>query len=392
MIAARITDNLLEAILRIHDAGPAPDPAERILRALAPFFATDKGVLVRIHKHQSHAISWNVIGFESRRSREAFESNAPAADFIYIAAKDHPAGSTHIGTELVLPEVMHSSPLYRLIAVPANVEYMVGGVIENNTETYASIGFWRAESAGNYDQNAKKMLAMTLPHIRQALSVHQLLGDEKNLSAQLRVIGLQAIERSRSGIAFLDRRGQIVWMNREAQRIGWADDGISISRGRIRLRTQSLQKQFDNLLQERRRRANEEPLPASKSLRVRHKTPGLDYEVLVIPIRNHRHQIMLPREAAILVLINDPGALFRVPAARLVQNYGLTPAEARLCEALARTGSLSDAAAASEIGLNTARSHLKGIFAKLEVSSQVQLLQRLGANLRFPSDDDVSQR
>jgi DNA-binding CsgD family transcriptional regulator len=76
--------------------------------------------------------------------------------------------------------------------------------------------------------------------------------------------------------------------------------------------------------------------------------------------------------------------MFNVPAARLRQDFGLTLAEARLCEALVRTGSLSDAACASRIGMNTARSHLKGIFAKLGVSSQLHLLQRLAAHVREP--------
>jgi DNA-binding CsgD family transcriptional regulator len=79
-----------------------------------------------------------------------------------------------------------------------------------------------------------------------------------------------------------------------------------------------------------------------------------------------------------MVAITDPEAAAGVSHQRL-RAYGLTGAEARLCQALVRTGSLNHAADELHISQSTARSHLKNVFTKLGVTSQVQLVMRLAA-------------
>ena len=59
-----------------------------------------------------------------------------------------------------------------------------------------------------------------------------------------------------------------------------------------------------------------------------------------------------------------------------------THAEARFCRALLNEGSVQRAADSIEVSINTGRSHLKKIFAKLGVRSQSQLFRLFGAGLR----------
>jgi hypothetical protein len=386
-----IVEKLLAALLQVNGACLTDEPEQVILRALAPFFGTDKGVLFRADKRRSRALAIQLIGFGPSQRSPAFETDLSASDFIYLASRDSPVGSTHIASELVAPEVMHSSPIYRMVAVPANVEFMVGGILENTTDSYVSIGFWRAASLGDFDSDAKKLLASMLPHVRQALNIGEQLHREEDLVRKLRMVGLESMERARTGIVFLDARGQIVWLNREATRIGKARGGIAIKRGRLRLEAPGAQALFDSLLKERRRLGADKPLADARNLHVRRKKAGLDYQLLVVPLRYHPHQLMLPRQAATQVLINDPGELFNLPATQLVHDFGLTLAEARLCEALICTGALSDAASACHIEMNTARSHLKGVFAKLKVSSQLHLAQQLAAHLHYPTAEDAEK-
>lgn len=89
---------------------------------------------------------------------------------------------------------------------------------------------------------------------------------------------------------------------------------------------------------------------------------------------------LLPPGAATIATITDPVATLRLPPGRL-RALGLTVAEARLCEALLQTGSLTRAAARAGIAHGTARSHLKVIFAKLGVTTQIELVQVLVAGI-----------
>jgi DNA-binding CsgD family transcriptional regulator len=98
----------------------------------------------------------------------------------------------------------------------------------------------------------------------------------------------------------------------------------------------------------------------------------------MIPVTDGVQRAILPPAAVFMVAITDPEVVAGVSHQRL-RGYGLTGAEARLCQALVRTGSLNHAADDLHISPSTARSHLKNIFTKLGVTSQVQLVMRLAA-------------
>jgi len=110
---------------------------------------------------------------------------------------------------------------------------------------------------------------------------------------------------------------------------------------------------------------------------------GLPCEIQVLPAAGRPRAELLPPGAASVVLLTDPVSFFR-PSRQRLRALGLTVAEARLCEALLRSGSLPRAATETGIAHGTARSHLKAIFAKLGVSSQIELVQALVSG--YPGD------
>ena len=61
----------------------------------------------------------------------------------------------------------------------------------------------------------------------------------------------------------------------------------------------------------------------------------------------------------------------------LPRNSQLTAAEMRIASAIAGGLSLREAAETNDVSYETARSHLKNIYSKLGVNSQVALLRRL---------------
>jgi DNA-binding CsgD family transcriptional regulator len=73
--------------------------------------------------------------------------------------------------------------------------------------------------------------------------------------------------------------------------------------------------------------------------------------------------------------------LRRLPSVRAVAAaYGLTPAEARLAIALLAGRRLADYAAEQKISLNTAKYHLKQVFAKTGHTRQADLVRDLLLN------------
>lgn len=76
-----------------------------------------------------------------------------------------------------------------------------------------------------------------------------------------------------------------------------------------------------------------------------------------------------------------------VPPAAIADALGLTPAEARLCAALARGLSVGQAANALGVKVTTVRTQLRSVFAKTETANQSQLMRvllRVGASIVLP--------
>jgi DNA-binding CsgD family transcriptional regulator len=66
---------------------------------------------------------------------------------------------------------------------------------------------------------------------------------------------------------------------------------------------------------------------------------------------------------------------------QVARAFGLTAAEARLCEGLARNGSLRRSAQATHRSYYTLRAHLRSVFLKTGVRSQVELMRLLHQGL-----------
>jgi DNA-binding CsgD family transcriptional regulator len=76
-----------------------------------------------------------------------------------------------------------------------------------------------------------------------------------------------------------------------------------------------------------------------------------------------------------LAVILDPAQVQRTPVARLAKQFGLSPAEQRLTEAVVNGLPLVEAAEQLGIRLSTARTRLKAIQAKTHCHRQVDLVR-----------------
>jgi DNA-binding CsgD family transcriptional regulator len=85
-------------------------------------------------------------------------------------------------------------------------------------------------------------------------------------------------------------------------------------------------------------------------------------------------------EPAAFVFLSSAGTQPVSLRKRLASFYGLTPAEARLAEAIATGGNLVEFCAQQNLSINTGKSHLKNIFAKTGHHRQSQLVRDVLGN------------
>ena len=98
-------------------------------------------------------------------------------------------------------------------------------------------------------------------------------------------------------------------------------------------------------------------------------------EVLVCPLPSQSS--LRKGGAAAALFITDPEEGATLDSRALHQLFGLTPAEIRLCIALVKGMSVEEYALEAGISSNTARTHVKRIYAKTGVRRQSELVRLL---------------
>jgi DNA-binding CsgD family transcriptional regulator len=97
----------------------------------------------------------------------------------------------------------------------------------------------------------------------------------------------------------------------------------------------------------------------------------------LFPVRGNASQISSAHEAKVAIVAKDPMGPTISSLRSLSEIYHLTPAESRLVGLLAKRAGVFDAAGKIGISRNTARTHMRHLYAKLNVHCQADLIRLL---------------
>jgi DNA-binding CsgD family transcriptional regulator len=101
-------------------------------------------------------------------------------------------------------------------------------------------------------------------------------------------------------------------------------------------------------------------------------------------LRESSSMLVRASQADVMVIVIDPELSMAPPIEALKALYGLTEAEARLTSGLLHGERLEDYGAGAGISINTARTHLKSVFAKTDTDRQAELMRLLSRDLWDP--------
>jgi DNA-binding CsgD family transcriptional regulator len=191
-----------------------------------------------------------------------------------------------------------------------------------------------------------------------------------------------AMDRSPYGLVIADEAGRVRRMNRLAGRLCGEPGGLRILAGRLSAARGGDSRRLEALICAAASAEPETRRGGSMVLR----TPGrrLPLAISVAPVRTERSLLFQDGPSA-LVCIADPHAGVSVPGQRLMELFALTPAEARVAQAMLEGGGLRDVAASLGVSFFTVRAHLARIFAKTGTNRQAELVRlmtlMIGADL-----------
>jgi DNA-binding NarL/FixJ family response regulator len=182
-----------------------------------------------------------------------------------------------------------------------------------------------------------------------------------------------ALETLAIGVMVVDARGTLRFANAIADRLLRAGRGIVARNGRLHAQDQRRDAALHRAISEAARAAVGCVSQPGGLLAI--PRPGeTRLSVLVCPLPPDALGLQHP-QLGVVIFIGNPDDQGPLPQALLARYYNLTPAEARLTEALVAGARLQDYAEEAGIALQTAKTQLKQVFAKTNHHRQAELVR-----------------
>jgi DNA-binding CsgD family transcriptional regulator/PAS domain-containing protein len=359
---------ILKLIDEIYDASLDSRRWSGVIETLCPLFGCVGGALLQ-RSRESAEMDFIEFGGLDAATRSAYQQHY-AARSVWMPSAFRGSGELVIGHELAPDKRrFERSEFYNDWLRPQNVYDAIGGVIRRTPASLTVLTVLREARAGLVADGDERLFLRLMPHVRRAIDIHRRL-----YGVQLQRDGaLRALEALRIGILLADRRARVIFANGAAEAILRRCDGLMLVRDQLRATRSDDTERLARMIRGAAGTTLGNGEDAGGIILLATRT-GAPLSVLVTPC---------PRvgllEPAVLVFIAEPRPA-PIESRHIATFYGLTPAEARLLRALADGERVADYAERAGITRNTAKTHLKQIFAKTGTKRQTELVRLLVSN------------
>jgi DNA-binding CsgD family transcriptional regulator len=279
-------------------------------------------------------------------------------------------GVVAVGEQILNDRELVRTEFYNDFLRPQDWFYSCGVLIAQDQLTISEISAVRSRRAGSFTSNEVGLFEYLAPHLQCAVRIHnRIAGLESGLNA-----ATGALDRFPTGIVAVDSDARVILTNRAADSILKRGDGL-ISRDGLRAASRQETAKLRNAIAAVCTERDSGILKPETVVQVYRPSGLKPFEVLVCPLPSHSS--LRKGRAAAALFITDPEEGTRLDSRMLRQLFGLTPAEIRLCIALAEGKSVEEYAREAAISSNTARTHVKRIYSKTGVRRQSELVRLL---------------
>lgn len=294
------------------------------------------------------------------------------------AASKLPLGVTRRSSDLVPFRDLVRTDFYHDFVEPLQIHHCIGAtsLLENGFVAIHSA--YRPWGRGEFGDEEVAFFQRLVRHLRRAdiLSLHMQDTAERGAAA------LETLEHLALGVVLVDRDGRPVHLNRSAEVLVGAEDGLSLVGRKLHAWLDADTRALRRALLDAAGRGSPE---RGGELLIRRPSGLRSIVALVVPLRPEGLFPGSTAPAAALFLA-DPERAPEGLLALLGRLYGLTPAEARVALEVARGGGLTEVAAALDVSINTVRTQLAHVFAKTETRRQADLARLLSSTVAHLRD------
>lgn len=362
-------------ILQLADgfADAAVDPSRWMdaLQALAEATGSARGQLIGIGGDAAVPFNW-VNDFPQHAFDEfvAMDGGSPLVNPRVAAALGSPVLAVRSEADYREVRPLLASDIYLDFCRDYDLPHGCQTKLFESDGGLVGLAMLRREADGETEAQDRALFAAVAPYVRSAVRMQMAL--EKD--APRLVAG--ALDQVAAAVFICARDGQVLARTQAAQAI--VDAGrLAISAGTLRLAHRAEQ---DSLVKAIARHGAPIPAPL-ETLTVQTGTAAalpLLLDIVALP----RGPWTIDRSPRVLVIARGAGQWHSSAPAVLQALFALSPAEADVALRLARGQPRTEIAGERSASLETVRSQIKLIFAKLGIAREVELVAMLGQLLR----------
>ncbi len=365
-----------EVVGAIYRAAAEPELWPTALTAAADLVGA-VGAQVFLWNKLGHTVPFAAVGRLPEEGNALYVQHYGAIDPRRQALEHRPVGELVLDQDLD-GDRLRKSEFYNDFLVPYGVPYVAGSRIVDTPELCVVLGVLRSFPQGPFGSVEADLLRRLLPHFQHAARIHDKL---RSLDLCSRAVE-NALDRLSFGVVIANTNGRVVIVNRAAKEIAAASDGVHIHHGRLTAERAEEAGVIARLIRDAAQSAAHRGGAGGGSLRVPRPSGRQPYVVLVAPLESETAPSLTSESPAVLILISDLEQGPKVLGRRLVDLFGLSPAEACLAVALAEGKRLEEVAEERRVRMPTVRTQMRAVLDKTGTTRQadlVRLIARLPA-------------
>jgi DNA-binding CsgD family transcriptional regulator/PAS domain-containing protein len=356
----------------IYDAPGAADPWHAALEAIKERLGAGHAIFMLRVTTSAHCGIFVSGGGEHPGARDSYERQYFADDpFVGLSDGDVVSADDLLGPRWLL------SSIYQDYLQPMGVRHLLAADIRTPDGAHCSLRLTRGEDTREFSAEDKALVRTLVPHIRRSIALWSRI---ESLECDRQVYA-GTVSRLSLGIVSFGENGEIIHVNDEARRILDAQDGIALRGNRLSLDSPTEKSEFQRIVQAaiaRTTSGKTSPGAGLAEAMAIMRPSGKAPLALMVKPAPPAPGIQHLRRPHALVYLRDPDAGSGTASDELMRRiYGLTRVEARLTLMLSEGHSLDETAELLGIRRNTARTHLRAVFAKTGVARQTMLVRMM---------------
>lgn len=260
-------------------------------------------------------------------------------------------------------------PAARSILIAQGLYHGCIATLDRAGPLLSTLEVYRPRHLGEFGLAELKTLRQLVPHLAQALRVSRAIRASQIGQHQAE----EALHRLNVGLLLLAADGRIIFGNRAAEDLLRRGEGIRSRDGRLAATNQLDNAKLAGVVA--RAAGQAPPTCMVQALPIDRGAGRRPLQVWTVPLPTD--PLVRTSQSDVMAVVIDPELSTAPPIEALKALYGMTEAEARLTCGLLKGARLEDYAEGAGISMNTARTHLKSIFAKTETTRQAELIRLL---------------